>query len=226
MAQEMVTIHIMGKAYKVPKSLTIITAMEYAGYQLRRGVGCREGFCGACATIYRIGNDYKLKTGLACQTIVEDEMYLAQIPFVPAQRPVYDLLKLKPSVATFSQLYPEIFRCVSCNTCTKACPQELQVMDYVQACIKGDIPQASDLSFDCIMCGLCAARCPAEIAQYNVGILSRRLYGKYLAPRSDHLVKRLEEITSGKFDQDLTKLMKASHAELEKLYKARDIEPE
>ncbi len=226
MAQEMVTIHIMGKAYKVPKSLTIITAMEYAGYQLRRGVGCREGFCGACATIYRIGNDYKLKTGLACQTMVEDEMYLAQIPFVPAQRPLYDIQTLKPSVATFQQLYPETFRCVSCNTCTKACPQELQVMDYVQACIKGDIAQAADLSFDCIMCGLCAARCPAEIAQYHDAILARRLYGKYLAPRTTHLENRLAEMKEKKFDKELEKLMQAARAELEQLYKARVIEPE
>jgi succinate dehydrogenase/fumarate reductase-like Fe-S protein len=222
----MVTIHIMGKAYKVPKILTIITAMEYAGYQLRRGVGCREGFCGACATIYRVGTDYKLKTGLACQTMVEDEMYLAQIPFVPAQRPLYELNKLKPSVATFQQLYPETFRCVSCNTCTKACPQELQVMDYVQACIKGDIPQAADLSFDCILCGLCAARCPAEIAQYHDAILARRLYGKYLAPRSEHLSNRLAEMKAGTFDQELKKLMQATRAELEQLYKARVIEPE
>lgn len=226
MALEMITIHIMGKAYNVPKSLTIITAMEYAGYQLRRGVGCREGFCGACATIYRIGNDYKLKTGLACQTMVEDEMYLAQIPFVPAQRPLYDIHTLKPSVATFQQLYPETFRCVSCNTCTKACPQELQVMDYVQACIKGDIAQAADLSFDCIMCGLCAARCPAEIAQYHDAILARRLYGTYLAPRSTHLENRLVEMKGKKFDQELVKLMKAARAELEQLYKARVIEPE
>ena len=52
--QEMVNIYVYGKKYSVPGDLTIMTAMEYAGYQLKRGCGCRHGFCGACATIYRI----------------------------------------------------------------------------------------------------------------------------------------------------------------------------
>jgi hypothetical protein len=46
--------------------LTIMNAMEYAGYQLVRGCGCRNGFCGACATIYRIAGQNQLKTCLAC----------------------------------------------------------------------------------------------------------------------------------------------------------------
>ena len=78
---KMVTIYIMGKQYKVPEGLTILKAMEYAGYKLIRGCGCRGGFCGACGTVYRTKGDYKLKVGLACQSLVEDEMYLAQIPF-------------------------------------------------------------------------------------------------------------------------------------------------
>ena len=55
--QEMVNIFIFGKKYSVPGDLTIMTAMEYAGYQLKRGCGCRHGFCGACATLYRIKGD-------------------------------------------------------------------------------------------------------------------------------------------------------------------------
>ena len=46
--QEMVNIYVYGKKYSVPGDLTIMTAMEYAGYQLKRGCGCRHGFCGAC----------------------------------------------------------------------------------------------------------------------------------------------------------------------------------
>ena len=52
--QEMVNVYFYGKKYTVPADLTIMTAMEYAGYKLVRGCGCRHGFCGACATIYRI----------------------------------------------------------------------------------------------------------------------------------------------------------------------------
>ena len=48
---KMVRIYIMGKEYKVPAGLTIMKAMEYAGYRYIRGAGCRAGFCGACATV-------------------------------------------------------------------------------------------------------------------------------------------------------------------------------
>jgi len=48
-----VPIFIMGKRYLVPDALTIMKAMEYAGYQFIRGCGCRGGVCGACATVYR-----------------------------------------------------------------------------------------------------------------------------------------------------------------------------
>ena len=79
----MVDVYLFGKKYSVPDDLTIMRAMEYAGYQLVRGCGCRNGFCGACATIYRIKGDKELKTCLACQTKVENNMYVATLPFFP-----------------------------------------------------------------------------------------------------------------------------------------------
>ncbi len=63
--KEMVNIYIMGKLYSVPAELTIMNAMEYAGYKHIRGCGCRAGFCGACATIYRIAGESELKFGLS-----------------------------------------------------------------------------------------------------------------------------------------------------------------
>ena len=75
----MVDVYLFGKKYSVPDNLTIMRAMEYAGYQLVRGCGCRNGFCGACATIYRIKGDRELKTCLACQTKVENNMYVATL---------------------------------------------------------------------------------------------------------------------------------------------------
>lgn len=219
-----VDIYVMGKKYSVPKSLTIMKAMEYAGYMLMRGVGCRGGFCGACGTVYRTGDDYKIKVGLACQTVVEEGMYLAQIPFFPANKAIYELDEMKPSGEQVLKEYPELARCVACNTCTKICPQDIQVMDYVQAALRGDIAKAADISFDCIMCGLCAARCPAEIVQYNIGILCRRLYGKYIAPTAKHLTERIQEVEAGKFDEKLEELTKADKSKLQELYKNRDIE--
>ena len=92
--------------------------MEYAGYQLVRGCGCRNGFCGACATIYRIKGDRELKTCLACQTKVENDMYVATLPFFPLVKQVYDIEKIKPTEQIMMQLYPEIYACVGCNACT------------------------------------------------------------------------------------------------------------
>ena len=70
--ENMVNVYFFGKKYSVPADLTIMTAMEYAGYTLKRGCGCRHGFCGACATIYRIKGKNELKTCLACQTQVQE----------------------------------------------------------------------------------------------------------------------------------------------------------
>ena len=224
--QDLIPVYIMGKRYMVPPTLTIMKAMEYAGYQLIRGVGCRGGFCGACGTAYRVKGDPKLYFGLACQTVVEPSMYLAQIPFFPAQRATYDITQMDPTPATFFSTYPELLRCLGCGACTKACPQDLDVRAYMAAGMKGDIAEMADLSFDCIMCGLCAARCPAEEAQYNVAILARRLYGRYLAPRSPHLAERVEEIEGGQFDTRLKQLKHMGRDELVERYEAREVEPE
>jgi formate hydrogenlyase subunit 6/NADH:ubiquinone oxidoreductase subunit I len=220
----MATVFIMGKAHKVPADATIMGAIEYAGYQLKRGAGCREGFCGACATVYRLPGEYKIYTGLACTTLVEEGMWLAQLPTFPGQRALYDIDKVEPNVGTIQMLYPEVFRCVACNTCTKACPQDLEVMDYIQAAMRGDIEMVMDLSFDCICCGLCAIRCPAEIVQYNVGLLAKRLYGKYLSPQSKELNKRLGEIKRNKYDKEYKELMKMKTKDLKKKYYERDSE--
>jgi formate hydrogenlyase subunit 6/NADH:ubiquinone oxidoreductase subunit I len=221
-----IRIYILGQEYFVPEGLTILKAMEYSGYKILRGVGCRGGFCGACATIFRKKGDYKLRMALACQETVKDGMYISQIPFIPAEKPIYTLDELKPTVNTLLRYYPEIAKCVSCNTCTKACPQDLQVMDYVQAALRGDFEEVSNLSFDCIMCGLCALRCPTEIVPYNIAMLARRLFSKYLTLKAKHLEERIKEIESGKFDKEILKLMNTKTDALKIEYEKRDMENE
>jgi heterodisulfide reductase subunit C len=103
---------------------------------------------------------------------------------------------------------------------------DIEVMDYMAVAMRGDLAKVAELSFDCVMCGLCASRCPAEIAQYHIAILARRLYGKYILPKSEHtdaMVKRVEE---GKYRSMLEELMKAEDDQLKKLYSEREIEPE
>ncbi|MBN2543319.1 4Fe-4S ferredoxin [bacterium] len=214
-------IYIMGRGYKVPADLTILTAMEFAGYRFVRGVGCRQGFCGACGTVYRKAGEYKLQTGLACQTRVEDGMYLVQIPFSPAKKPIYNIQKEPYDVSVLLKYFPEIARCVSCNTCSKACPQDIETMDYIQCALRGDFEELAEISFDCIRCGLCAMRCPAEIVQYNVGQLGRRMYGRYGLKKPEHLKVRIKELEAKKFDKELDVLEKASKEKLVELYAAR-----
>ncbi len=221
----LIPIFIMGQKYEVPPSLTIQKALEYAGYQLIRGCGCRGGICGACATVYRKPGSYRLEVGLSCQTVVEPYMYITQIPFFPANKATYDINLLEPTGETVASLYPEIFKCIGCNTCTRSCPMDIDVLEYISQAIRGNIRRAAEESFDCVMCGLCAARCPSELAQYLTAILCRRLYAKYQLAKAEHLEKQVKALEAGKFEADLRALMQTKEEQLKTLYKEREVEP-
>ncbi len=236
---ELIPVYIMGKKYMVPDSLTIMKALEYAGYQYVRGAGCRGGVCGACATVYRKPGDYHIRVGLACQTVVEPDMYLTQIPFYPANRAIYDIEQMKGEAEEVYAAYPEIFRCLACNACTKVCPMDVPVMDYISAIKQGNLEKANELSFDCIQCGLCATRCMAEMAQYHIAQMVRRLNGKFLAPHSDHCDEQVAAIKDGYYENDMKEVMALGAVDpfdpstketpgiqkLIELYKAREGEP-
>jgi len=226
--KKMIEIYVMGRRYKVPEGLTIMTALEYAGYKYVRSCGCRGGFCGACSTVFRKEGDYKLMMDLACQTAAEDGMFLVQIPFVPAVRAEFEIdeLNIEENDNVMLEHYPEIARCVSCNTCTKSCPQDIKVMDYVQASLRGDIDRAAKLSFDCIQCGLCSIRCPADIKHYHLAQLARRIKGRYIDPKSSELEKMVQELKEGKYDEELEKLCDMSEEELKKVYDERKFQKE
>ena len=221
---DMVNVFLMGKKYEVPANLTIMGAMEYAGYQLVRGCGCRNGFCGACATIYRIQGDTELKACLACQTKVENNMYVATLPFFPLVKKNYDINDVDITEKIMMQLYPEIYKCIGCNACTKSCTQGLNVMQYIAYAQRGEFEKCAEESFDCVMCGVCSSRCPAGISHPQVALLARRLTGKYLAPGSEHLEKRVKEIENGTFTELIESLMQKPIEELKELYNNREIE--
>jgi formate hydrogenlyase subunit 6/NADH:ubiquinone oxidoreductase subunit I len=224
---KMIPIYIMGKEYLVPETLTIMKAVEYAGYKYIRGCGCRGGICGACATFYRFIGDYRLKSGLACQTVAEENMIIMQLPFFPSNRPDYDLDKIAGSPhEELRRLYPEVFKCVGCGTCTRTCPMDIDVMDYIALMKRGDLKGAAIKSFDCVLCGLCASRCPAQISQFTAAMFVRRLYAKHIVPGAAHLEKRVEEVKSGKFEKMLAELRKKKTDEIKKLYVEREREPD
>ncbi|NQU15233.1 MAG: 4Fe-4S dicluster domain-containing protein [Desulfobacteraceae bacterium] len=214
----MIPVYVMGRKYEIPKGLTILKALEFAGYRLTRGCGCRGGVCGACVTVYRQKGDYKLKVGLSCQTVVEPEMNLVQLPYTPANKAIYSIKTVVPDDTAVIKAYPELMRCVACNTCTKACPMGLEVMNTMAAAKRGDFKTVVELSIECIMCGMCAARCPAEISPLNVALLIRRIYGKYSILPAAHLKERLENITDGKYKKEIETLKSSDLDELKRRF--------
>ena len=57
-----------------------------------------------------------------------------------------------------------------------------------------------------------------------VGLLARRLTGKYIAPESQHLTARVEEINRGEYDHLIEAVMQKPVSEMQELYNTRDIE--
>jgi heterodisulfide reductase subunit C len=217
-----VTIYVNGKKYETPPDLTIIDAMEFLGFKFIRGSGCRQGMCGACATLYRIQDSYKLIPALSCQELVVEGMHILMIPYSPAKKAIYDIDEVRPTSNVLVEYYPELSRCLSCNTCTKICPQDLEVMEFVQASLIGDLKEVSELSFECIECGLCAIRCPAEIVPYFVARLARRIFSRYVVGTSKLVTARTQEIEEGLFDEELEKISNLETEEIRELFSKRD----
>jgi Fe-S oxidoreductase len=221
-----INIYVFGKKYEVPEGLTIQKAMEFAGYQFIRSCGCRGGICGACLTEYRTPKSYQLKVALACQALAEPEMQITQSPFVPMHRGQYSLEELGWQTEILGKIYPEIYRCLQCNTCTRVCPMEIQVMDYIAAAVRGDIEQVATLSFQCIHCGACASKCPSEISQPNVALLARRIYGRHIQSLPEGLYRRISDIREGRYERVLERLAQMDTEGLEELYLLREQEPQ
>ena len=215
---KMIPIYVMGKKFEVPEELTILKALEYSGFKITRGCGCRGGVCGACATVFRRRGEYRITTGLACQTVIEPEISLVQLPFISSRKAVYEVRGLDPDTLDIVKTYPELMRCMGCNTCTKSCPVNIPVMDYISAAIRGDLKAVVDISIECVMCGLCAARCPAELTPYNIGLFIRRLYGTHKLPVAAHLQTRLQEIRDGHYAEEIKQLKAAETKQLQETF--------
>ena len=97
-------------------------------------------------------------------------------------------------------------------------------MQYIAYAQRGDYEKCAHESFDCVGCNICASRCPAQISHSAVGLLARRLTGKYLAPQSEHLNNRVAEIEKGEYERILEQLMQKPLEEIKELYNNREIE--
>ena len=97
-------------------------------------------------------------------------------------------------------------------------------MQYIAYAQRGEFDKCAEESFDCVMCGICSSRCPAGISHPQVAMLARRLNGKYLAPKTKHLEKRVQEIQDGAYTELIEALMEKPIEELKELYNNREIE--
>ncbi|MFH1481191.1 MAG: 4Fe-4S dicluster domain-containing protein [Pseudomonadota bacterium] len=215
----LIPVYFYGKRYDVPDSFTVIQAYEFTGHQYTRGCGCRGGACGACGALFITPENRSIKVGLACQTQVVPDMSVIQIPYFPTEKPVYALEKISPETISIAEIYPKILQCMGCNTCTKMCPQDIDVMECISAALGNDVEETAIQSSSCVMCGLCAARCPAEIAPYEVMLLSRRVHGRYILQASRNLRLRLKQLEENQFDAELDELVLMDTVGLKERYK-------
>jgi succinate dehydrogenase/fumarate reductase-like Fe-S protein len=203
-----VTVEIMGKTYEVPEGLTMLRALWYTGHEVIRGAGCLGGFCGACATTYKTKDDMRLKTALACQTLIEDGMsFSLTFSYYPSRKAPYELDKIADPKQELFKFYPEASLCRNCNACTEACPQGIDVRNGVWKAVFGEFDTVSEMFQDCVMCGLCVPVCIADIAPNYVALYASRTQGAKIAAGPENLNRRIEEIRAGKFKAEWPKLV-------------------
>jgi len=138
--------------------------------------------------------------------VAEDGMDIQQLVYFPATHKGVGISELKPKLSDLLSIHPELPKCLGCYTCTKSCPQEIQVGEAMAAVLRDEWKLAYEISFECIMCGMCTSRCPAELSPHQILMVVRRLYGRDTIPTPDYLNSRLEEIRDGVFAKELGEL--------------------
>jgi ferredoxin len=198
-----IAVTINSQPCQVPHGITAVQSLWYTGERPNKGIGCLGGSCGACVFSYRIGKDPAIKTGLACQTLVEEGMAFS---FTPASQPAkpsasYTLQDLQPTKEQLAKFYPEARRCTNCMACNWVCPQQIDARAMVRRSTAGDFRDAAERYTTCIMCGLCATVCDVGIAPQRVGLFAHRALGRTLEVPVQ-LTRRIEEIRSGRYESD------------------------
>ena len=210
-----VNISVFGKAYDVPKGITLLNAFEYAGLDTVKGSGCKNGVCGACSALYKMEGEKEIKSCLACQKTVEDGMCILKFPLESSDKKAYNIEK---NENIMNSVYPEIYSCVGCNLCTKLCVKKIDVKRYIEYAQKGDFAKCAQVSSECVMCSACSVKCPAGIDHKNVALLAKRITGKYIIKRSKSLEKKLKEVKSDGFIKDFEDYVNMPESELKGIY--------
>jgi len=209
----MITVEIQGKSYRVPEEITVVQALWYTGHEILKGIGCLGGVCGACTFTYRRNGEAGTRTGLACQTLVEEGMVFSPPVSLTVARAEYRISEIQDPRASLLKYYPETRRCTRCNACTLVCPQGIAVQGCVLKSLSGEFSSVAEMFYSCVMCGLCAAVCDVGIKPNLVGLYARRSVGASLSPFPENLSKRLQEMEHGIYASEWQKILaKNEHA--------------
>ncbi len=209
----MIIIQLEGRKIRLPEGLTVIEALWDTGHDVKRGVGCLSGLCGACTVAFLEKGGKKVKFGLGCQKVVEEGLNVIMLPYFPSRVARYLLDVMEKPLEHLPEIYPELYTCNDCKACN-ICPEWINVAGVMKAAKDADYETATEHIMDCIMCGLCASRCPKGIAPQHVALFIQRALAKErLFP--PNLQKRLEELESFQFDADLGRLAAMVDDELE-----------
>jgi succinate dehydrogenase/fumarate reductase-like Fe-S protein len=206
----MITVEINGKASQVPEGITAVQALWYTGHELIKGIGCLGGVCGACTFTYRVKGEPGVKSGLACQTLVQEGMAFSLPASLAVPRVKYSISEIREPKADLLKTYPETRRCTRCNACTLVCPQNIDVRACVLKALSGELEAVSEMFYNCVMCGLCTVVCDVGIKPNLVSLYARRVQGAFLSPKPDNLSKRLQEIEGGAYASEWQKALETN----------------
>jgi succinate dehydrogenase/fumarate reductase-like Fe-S protein len=202
----MVCLNIQGRQVEAPASYSILQAFVHAGETLVESVGCMgQGVCGSCRVMVRRSGEQEVKTALACETLIEDDMQVAFLDyFTDSERHVYRIEDIGSSWQTLraiSEIFPEASHCRHCNGCDRACPKNLDVQRGVNLAVEGRLTASSEVFDECVMCNLCTLACPEHIRPNHLGLFVRRMIAS-LSLRPGNLMLRLQQIENGEMKID------------------------
>jgi len=221
--KEMIPIEMEGRKIKVPAGVTVIEALWDTGHDVKRGIGCLSGLCGACTIAYLEEGMRGVRFGLGCQTVVQPGMNVIMMPCFPSRRARHEGQALQDPLGHLEKLYPELQTCNNCKGCN-VCPEWIDVAKVMQLSLQGDYSAVAKNMRGCILCGLCASRCPRGIAPHFVGLFLQRAWGcSQEAP--GNLAHMLAQQESFRHEEEWAELMDAEREQLERLCRDLVIEP-
>lgn len=194
-----VEVELHGARHTVPAGVTVLMALWYAGFDTVHGAGCLGGACGACTISYRLPDSPATRTGLGCQTVVQDGMAVTLLPVEPPAKPRYRMAEIADPAEALFTIYPETRRCTNCDACTHVCPVAIPVRQTVRQMMNKQFAPVAPAFDECVMCGLCALVCEVNIAPNLLGVYARKAVAK-AAPGPPELVRGMAAVTEGRLE--------------------------